>query len=96
MVWFCNPAFKGLGIIPEAFEKLDDLVQARRADALRKILIEAFASSADYKMPDDQARQFADMLQTPEELADWCWRVLKVDWKAGNQQKVLDLIARHP
>jgi hypothetical protein len=95
-VWFCNPAFKGQGVIPEAFERLDDLVQGRKKQALVDICHEAFVRHMQ-QMSESEAMKFIDSLATEEELADWCWRLLKEEFRSGPQgaQVVLDLIAKH-
>lgn len=93
--WYCSPAFKGQGIIPLGFEKLDDLVLGRKKTALAGILREAFARHT--QMPEREATKFIASLATEEEFADWCWRLLKDEYRSGLQgaQAVLDLIARH-
>jgi hypothetical protein len=90
--WFCNPLFKGKGIIPLAFEKLDDLVLGRKKNALQGILREAFVGQT--QMPESEVAKFVASLATEEELADWCWRLLKADARA-NAVSVLALIAKH-
>jgi len=93
--WYCNPDFKGQGIIPLAFERLDDLVLGRKRSALEGILREAFARHTE--VPESEVTKFVDSLATEAELADWCWRLLKEEFRSGPQgaQAVLDLIAKH-
>ena len=93
MTWFCNPAFKGQGVIPEPFERLDDLVQDRRKMALQNILREAF--NGQTQMNESETEKFIVSFKTEEELADWCWRLLKNEYRVGNAQAVLDMISRH-
>lgn len=92
--WFCNPAFKGQGIIPEGFERLDDLVQGRKKSALQGILREAFIGQT--QMPESEVAKFVASLDE-ESLADWCWRLLKNEFRssASGAKSVLDLIAKH-
>ena len=92
--WFCNPAFKGQGIIPEGFERLDDLVQGRKKIVLEGICREAFARHM--QMPESEATKFVASLDEGS-LADWCWRLLKEEYRssASGERSVLDLIAKH-
>ncbi|MBI4088894.1 hypothetical protein HY415_02255 [Candidatus Kaiserbacteria bacterium] len=94
-VWICSPAFKGQGIIPLGVERLDDLVLGRKKTALQGILREAFTGKT--QMPASEVAEFVTSLVTEEELADWCWRLLKTEFKSGpsGAQAVLDLIAKH-
>ncbi len=94
MIWFCNPNFKGQGIIPLPFERLDDLVLARNEDALRRILEAALVASPEYSGL--AGTGLPSQLGTAEELADWCWRVLKERAKSGKEgeKEVLALIER--
>lgn len=91
-MWICNPDFKGLGIIPEGFEKLDDLVLGRKKTALQGILCEAFEGQT--RMPKSEVTKFVTSLKTEEELADWCWRLLKEDFRGGKATDVLALIKK--
>lgn len=94
-VWICNPAFKGQGIIPLGFEKLDDLVLGRKKNVLEGICREAFIGQT--QMPESEVAKFVASLESEERLADWCWRLLKDEFRSGPQgaRSVLDLIAKH-